>query len=430
MEKNEDNIEKTSDFKQFRRNLIVIGIITTGASVYGYFQLSFFYTYIKSVLGLSTLHIALMVTLSSIAALVSLLFFGIISDNTRTKVGRRRPYLLFGIVAGLGMFLFGFIQDYALGLFIKVVLVEVAISAYYSVQRSLIADLIPVEHRGKANGINGIISMVGMILAVAATLIAQENFVVGGDLNQEGHIFLFTLSLIIIIICSIGGFIFLKEPPISELPPKMSFMTELKEMFQFGVLVKKHNEYFKMLVAQGIFFIGLMMIAPYIFIYIFELELSTADMTTIVLILTPVILIVILVLGKLTDKYGRKKVIPPTILISSIGFIMIPFVAVKGAVILPLATIAIILSLLGFVGVLVPVSAWQQDLYPEEKRGQFVGILNAMNMITAIPGALVGGLIYATLGIEWIFAFVPIFLIGSIPFFLKVEETLPDELRK
>ena len=426
------NQPETTDFKDYTRNLIVIGVVTTGASVFGYFQLSFFYTYIESVLVVAPLAITLMAVLTSIVALVSIIFFGIISDNTRSKLGRRRPFILLGIIAGLGIFWFGFIDNYWAGLFIKLVVVEITINGYYAVQRLLIADLIPIEHRGKANGVNGLISMIGMIIAVLATLIAQAQYVIGGDLNQEGHIFLFTLCMIIVISCSIGGFLFLKEPSVEALPPKKTFVGELRETFQVSEL-RKHNEYFKMLLAQGVFMIGLLMIAPYIFIYIFELELSSLDMTFIAATIAPVMIIVILLLGKLSDKYGRKKIIPPTFLISCIGFFMMPFVATKELTIIPLAAIAINLALIGFVGVLVPVSAWQQDLYPEEKRGQFVGILNAINMLMSIPGVIVGGIVYAAFGLQWVFVFVPIPFIASIPLFLKIEdislETITD-LRK
>jgi len=429
-----ENADKseTTEFREYTRNLIVIGVATTGASVFGYFQLSFFYTYIESVLKVPPLAITLMAVLTAMVALVSIIFFGIISDNTRSKLGRRRPFMLFGIVAGLGMFWFGFIDNFWVGLFIKLVLVEITINAYYAVQRLLIADLIPIEHRGKANGVNGLISMIGMIIAVVVTLIAQGQYVFGGDLNQEGHVLLFTVCMIITIGCSIASFLFLDEPSIEELPPKKKFVEDLRETFQLSEL-KKHNEYFKMLLAQGVFMIGLLMISPYIFIYVFELELSNSDMIAIAATIAPVMVIVILLLGKLSDKYGRKKIIPPTILISCIGFFMMPFVATKDLTIIPLAAIAINLALIGFVGVLVPVSAWQQDLYPEEKRGQFVGILNAINMLMSIPGIIVGGIVYTIFGLQWIFAFVPIFFIASIPLFLKIEdvslETITD-LRK
>ena len=427
METRENSID--SDFRKYRRDILVIGVISSGAGAYGYFQVSFFNTYLEYILNSEPMEIALMVMLAAITGLFTQIIWGVISDNTRLKMGRRRPYFLLGIISGIGIFWFAFIQDFMLGLFIRIVLVEITINGYYAVQKTLISDLIPIEHRGKANGINGNLALVGMIVAVGVTLIAQGQYVSGGELNQEGHILLFGVCALLIIISSIGGFLFLKEPPVSELPPKKGFIEELKETFKLSEL-KKHNDYFRILLAHFVFMIGLLIIAPWIFIYIFGLELSTLELTIVAASLVPSVIVALVVLGKLTDKYGRKKIIPPVILISCIGFFMIPFVASKDLMILPLAALAIVLALIGFVGTLVPISAWEQDLLPEEKRGQFVGILNIVFTATAIPGAIVGGLVYQFFGIQWTFAFVPIFFIASIPLFMRVNETLPSAVKE
>ncbi len=403
--------------------VIVIGVVSLGATVFGFFQLSFFNTYIEHVLELSPLHIALMVSLASITAVIFFLIVGVFSDNTRSKYGRRRPYLLLGIIAGISIIIFGYIDDYLTGLLLRILIVELGINAYYAVQRSLIADLVPLEHRGKANGIASIIATMGMMLAVGATVIANEVYVANGKLNQEGHIFLFTIGGLTIIFCALFGFFFLREPPVSELPPKKRFLEDLKDTFQIQEL-KKHKEYFKIIVASSVFIIGLLLVAPYLFIYIFGLEMKNIEMALMVIIIAPMIAVSMFFIGKLADKYGRKKMIVPIMLISSIGFIMVPFIPTGEDINLPLLIIAVTLALIGFNGVMVPVAAWQQDLLPEEKRGQFIAILNLVNALTAIPGAIIGALIYTYLGIQWIFAFVPIFFIASIPFFMKVEETL------
>jgi hypothetical protein len=58
----------------------------------------------------------------------------------------------------------------------------------------------------------------------------------------------------------------------------------------------------------------------------------------------------------LTDKVGRKKIIPPTILISCIGFIMIPLLAQEKTLNIFLMGIAIALVLIGIVGVVIPMN--------------------------------------------------------------------------
>lgn len=419
-------IEVMSDFKEYKKQVFFIGVVVIGASIFGFFQLAFFNTYIEDVLHLTPMHIALMVSLASIVGLIFLLTFGVISDNTRSKYGRRRPYLLLGIVSGIAMISFGFVHDFIVALIIRVIILEISINAYYAVQRTLIADLIPVEHRGKANGITANLGMMGMIIAVGAMIYVSAVHIQNGDLSREGHLILYLIGGLSIISCGLIGFICIKERPSSELAERKRFFEDIRETLNIDEL-KKHREYFKMMLAQSVLYLGLLLVAPYIFIYVFELELSVMELVTVCLVLLPVIAGTMYMLGKLADKIGRKTVIPPTIAVSSIGFIMIPFVAVKGSIILPLMIVAVCLALIGFNGTMVPINAWQQDLLPEEKRAQFNGIMNIVYTILSIPGAIIGGLIYMYLGIQWIFAFVPIFLILSIPFFLKIKETLPDK---
>ena len=69
-------------------------------------------------------------------------------------------------------------------------------------------------------------------------------------------------------------------------------------------------------------------------------------------------------------------------------------------------------------------------LLPDGKRGQFLGILNVIFTTSQIPGAILGGMIADSMGIAWIFAFAPIFLLASIPLFLRVKETLPESIEK
>ena len=85
------------------------------------------------------------------------------------------------------------------------------------------------------------------------------------------------------------------------------------------------------------------------------------------------------------------------------------------------------LVLMGLLGLEVPLAAWSQDLLPEDKRGKFLGILNVVSTISQIIGATVGGIIATIYGLVWVFAFAPIFSLGSILLFRRVRETLITE---
>ena len=86
--------------------------------------------------------------------------------------------------------------------------------------------------------------------------------------------------------------------------------------------------------------------------------------------------------------------------------------------------IAVPLVVLGILGLPAPLDAWSQDLLPEDRRGKFLGILNLMWVVSQIIGSFLGAFVAMIFGLSWIFLVGGIIMIISIPFFLRVKETL------
>ena len=144
--------------KFLKKQVLLIGLLYMGDYLFFFFEQNYFNTYIDHVLFLPELYISVMVMSSAIIGLITMFVWGIISDNTRTKFGRRRPYLLLGIIAGIAMMFFGLSLDYRLCLIIDVFIIGIASNAFLVAERALIPDTVEVEKRGQANGIINSIS--------------------------------------------------------------------------------------------------------------------------------------------------------------------------------------------------------------------------------------------------------------------------------
>ncbi len=443
MEKKE-GIDVEEKVKQYslgipRYLILLLGLMGVGAQIFGYFEAQLLNTYIDHVLGLEPIFIAIMVSSSAVMGLIFLFVFGIISDNTRSRFGRRRPYLLFGgLIMGIGIILFSLSTTFFWCYFLDVVIIGIASNAYYAAQRVLVPDLVELKYRGRVNGIVNILSFLGLLIPIILTFIISDVYTIpnpdpletGNILTQEGHIILLSIGGLTIISCGIMGFLFIKDKiAASDLPPKKRFNEELKETFNVKEL-KKQKEFFRLILAMTIFMSGASAIISYIFNFIFSLGISGIDFIIIFGISGPVLIISILLLGKLTDKVGRRKIVVPTILISCIGFFMIPILTESNQMNSILFGISFSLILIGILGVVVPLNTWSQDLLPEGKKGQFLGIFNIVNTVSQIIGSMSAGIVATALrGIvvnpmAWIFVIAPIFFIVSIPFFLRVKETL------
>ena len=108
--------------------------------------------------------LALVVGPGLIAALISNPLFGYLSDRTRLRWGRRKPYILIGTlvnVAGLGIMAAAPSIPVLIG---GLVLVQLANNAAAAPFHALLPDLVPAQQRGKASGYMGLGQMVGTIL--------------------------------------------------------------------------------------------------------------------------------------------------------------------------------------------------------------------------------------------------------------------------
>ncbi len=419
--------------------ILLIGFLTAASQSFGYMEAELLNTYIDHVLNLEYTFIAIMVIFSATMGLIFLFIWGIFSDNTRSKLGRRRPYILGGaVVCGVSLIAFGFSNSYLWCFIIDVIIIGIASNSLYAAQRVLVPDYVDVEHRGRVNSIVNVLFIIGILVPVLLTFIAKESFSApnpdpletGVILTQAGHQFLFYIGGGIVIIAGVVGFIFIKDPvPLSELPPKKRFKDELRSTFNIQLL-KENKEFFKLIIAKTIYMSGVSAVISYIFNFLFSLEVAAIDYAIILGIAAPFLFIALFFLGKLTDKVGRKKVIPPTILIACVGFIAVPILIETGQLNPVLLGIAFGGILLGLLGAMVPMNTWSQDLLPEEERGKFTGIYNIENTVSQILGASAAAIVATMLTgvltnpIAGIFFVAPCYFALSIPFFLRVKETL------
>jgi maltose/moltooligosaccharide transporter len=414
MVKSKDSLKSFGSFLRYQ--VIIIGILWAADTTFFFFEQNFFNTYLGHVLNLSDFYVAVMVILSAIVGLIMNFTWGIVSDNTRSKFGRRRPFLLFSITAGIGMVLFAFSGNYILCLIYDVLLIGITSNATSVASRAIIPDIVDLERRGRANGIVQAVSYVGLLIALAMFLLSNELF------DIDPNIVLLSFGAIFYAVCGIIGFALLREKPASELPPKKKFSEEIRELLSISRLKEQQN-FFKVILAATIFQTGVGSVMAFLFLFIFALGLTTLQLLLAIgvgfLILFPMVIL----LGRIADKYGRKKFLPLLIVIIAVGFILVPFVEGPPTN-FTLFLILIPIVLLGLLGLTTIINTWAQDTLPSEKKGQFYGIFNIALTVSQIIGAGVGGFVSITFGRQFTFVLAAIFFFVSIPLFAIVKETL------
>lgn len=139
---------------------------------------------LENTFKLHTLEANAIMTIDNILAIFMLPLFGAISDKTRTRLGKRTPYILFGtiIASGLMVLLSVFQQKvHFWGFFITLMAILVVMATYRTPAVAYMPDVTPKPLRSKANAIINLMGYVGGIFSMVVMM-----FLLKSKKNEEG----------------------------------------------------------------------------------------------------------------------------------------------------------------------------------------------------------------------------------------------------
>lgn len=407
--------------------ILLLAVIIVLSGLGSSFKDSVINFYITDVLDLGLSYTAIRLSLLRFLIIFPVIF-GTLSDNTRSRYGRRRPFFLIGIFSGFGLFLFVLSPSFIWVLIIDLTFIGVPFTAFLAAKEVIIPDIIEVEKRGKVNGfISSINSAAGLLPEVLYLLMYEFFSEIQPDqsrvFNPEAVIFLLVLGGILLIIASLLGFFFIREPKLSEMPPKKKLADEIKSTFKVKEL-REHKNFFMFTLGFIIYNLAALMIGTYLMYYVRALGIPAILLVVAIVTLGPFGVIMVYLGGYAADKIGRKPLVVPLLILGSVGCILIAFAGKGDSINFGLLIAGILLTLQGTATIDMPFLAWRQDLLDKEKRGQFNGFYLLFRSLTSIPALFLITIVADTYGIQWMFLLAPIFYFASIPFFLKVKETL------
>ncbi|MFN2145025.1 MAG: MFS transporter [Anaerolineales bacterium] len=378
---------------------------------------SWFNTFVFDTITPDPRPVAWMVAASAITATLTTLLMGTLSDRTRTRWGRRRPYILVGYVLwGLATVLFPMVA-YIKAVSMAVIMVVIADSvmtffgstANDAAFNAWTADIAASENRGRVEGVLNMSMFLAQIVSMVAAGILIDSF---------GYfIFFYSLGGIVMIVGLVAGFLLEDAPSMDSDIPRPPFWQEFTELFHIDVL-KQNRDLFTLLLFIMISSIGMQVSFPYMIVYLENYVGVTKTEFSIIggaVMLGSAIFAI--PFGILADRWNKRTMIAVAIVVSSLGGILLslvgtlPLLALTGLLWQAFATASGIASV-----------AWLKDLLPEQNRGKFLGI--RMIFWIAIPmvlGPWIGSNLIQNYGIPTILngeaGFIPvpiIFQVGSV----------------
>ena len=350
----------------------------------------YFNVFIYKMFHASAEAISAMVAASAVAATVTTLLIGALSD----KVGKRKIFICGGyILWGISIWSFTLIRmDVINALFpaavsaasigVSLVIIMDCVMTFFGSTandacfNAWLTDVTAEEDRGKVEGINAMMPLISILVVFGSFM--------SFDLNLESSwVTIFNIIGIAVIAIGAAG-LFLIEDSAVKTEENQNYFSNIFYGFRPNVVKQNKMLYFT-LAAMAVFNISIQIFMPYLILY----YTVTLGMDNYVLIFAPAILVAAIftaLYGKVYDQKGFGVAIVPTLLLLMLGYVGLYFFRTTAPVF-----VASLVMMCGFLGTGAMLGAKVRTHTPENKSGMFQGLrIVAQVLIPGVIGPAIG----------------------------------------
>jgi MFS family permease len=369
--------------------------------------------------GLSAAMAGLIMTLDNIAAFFIQPVVGVISDRTRTRIGRRMPYILTAAPIAAVAFalipiavnqippeLSGQVDQLGGQLAFFMVAIGVMLLAMATFRTPIIAlmpDITPSPLRSKANGVINLMGGIGALLATFG----------GAALYSLNKVAPFWVGAIVLVVAALVVFLTIKEPKTygDGVDDKERWWDTLKEV---GAIPNEERKSLVLiLLAIFAWFVGYNAIETFFTSYgTFQLGVAESTASLLLGFFSLTFIVFSIPGGMLAERWGRRR----TILT---GLIALTSLLVLASFLPSVYAIAVIMFLGGASWALININSLPMivDIAPDDRLlGTYTGLYYISGTLAAIVGPILNGWIIDASGKNYntIFWVAPAFMLVAI----------------
>jgi len=351
--------------------------------------------------------VGLVMTFDNIVGITIQPYVGFLSDRTRTRFGRRIPYLMIG--APIAAIFFSLIPVLHLvapsfTLFITaIIIMNIAMAIFRTPTVALMPDITPSPLRSKANGIINLMGGIGATLA----------FLGGAFLYRMGRGLPFYVSAAIMLAATTIVVLVIREPKTyeEESGEQIGVLATIRE-----IVTGREKSALFILLAIFTWFMGYNAIETFWTTYGKEFlgipESSAAAMLTYV---SAAFLVFSLPAGFIATRFGRRR----TILM---GLAMLSVFLLGGYFIKNITYLTIMLIIAGIAWALININSFPMvsDIAPAGKIGSYTGLYYFFSMFAAIVAPPIVGGLMDLFGHRALFLFSTLFMLLAMLCMLQV----------
>jgi MFS family permease len=352
--------------------------------------------------------LGIVLTIGAFAAMIAQPIAGVVSDRTRSRFGRRAPWMVLGTLLGGLSLLFMGASNGIVQLTVAWVMVQITFNFAQGPLSAILPDRVPSGARGTFSSLSGL----GLMLGSVGGSIAAVQF---AKAIPAGYLTFAGIALIVIVLFVVFN------PDASnkgEPKPPFDFVAFLRT---FWVSPRKHPDFFWGFTGRLLLYSGYFMVTGFqLYIlqdYIGLKGQAIPTMPLLGIISLVGIIITTLIGGPVSDKIGRRKIV--VIVAGTVMAISLIF-----PLIMPSLTGMILFSFvsgLGFGAYQAVDTALMSEVLPS--KDDFAKDLGVLNIAATLPQTLAPGL--AGLLVFAFSAYTPLFPIGIVLALLGAFAVIP-----
>lgn len=354
----------------------------------------FFNTFLYNEITPDPRPISWMVAVTALVATTTAILMGTLSDRTRTRWGRRKPYLVVGYIAwGLITALFptsAAFESISAGVFMAILLDSLMTffgsTANDAAFNAYVADVTRIENRGKVTGALEIMKWISILVVYGGA---------GIIIDLVGYpVFFYIIGGLVLLVGLVSAPLLREVQPAEK--PEGTYWGQIISAFKIQNL-RQHRDFFLVMLAVSIFGLAQNVFFPYLLVYL-EHYVQMGALQYSVLVGVAILVGGILAaypIGILVDRWGRFPVAILAVILEALGLVAF---SLSGNFFVLLITG--ILWLAPNAAWTIAALTWSKDLFPADSRGLFAGYYVLFTVAFAmIPGPLIGGWLGSRFGV-------------------------------
>lgn len=354
--------------------------------------------------------LGIVVAVGALVSLVASPIAGALSDRTSSRLGRRRPWVLWPTVAAVAvLIIMGGLTSIG-GLVLGWALAQLTLNASYAAVTAMLPDQVPVEQRGTVSAVVGACQPLGVILgSVIATAVAGDNTSPTGQNTR--YIVVAAITLLTAALFVFG----MKDPQLGKERIEPLKMGEFVR--NFWVSPKEHPDFAWVWITRFLVILGTAFVTSYLLYFTRDVlgkspEEAGDTVAGILQFYIIALLIFALLTGPISDKVGRIKIF---VIIASItcaiAMVILAFARTES-----MATIAAIIMGAGFGAyTAVDLALISRVLPNAEDRARDLGVINIANALPQVLAPLIASVMITTLKSDtYFFAYQVLYLVAAV----------------